>query len=117
MCGLCYQHSRFSREEATVPSSSVEGPAVLLRVLRESGPSTRQELTSSTGLTRAQVDQRLDTLRGLGLVGEHVVPNNTGGRRARAVVLQSHAGFVLTFCVGVTGLVVAAVNLDGNLID
>ena len=94
-----------------------QGPEALLRVLRTTGPATRQELMAGTGLTRAQIDQRLEALRELGLVEETVVALNTGGRRPRAITLRPRAGFVLTFCIGATGLVVAAVDLAGDLID
>ena len=93
------------------------GPGALLRVLRTAGPSTRQQLVTGTGLTRTQVDGRLESLRALGLVQEAVTPISTGGRRPRAVALNSRAGHVLTLCIGATGVLVASVDLAGDIID
>lgn len=106
------------RHEAVfVASAGPPGPDRVLRALRSGGPATRQDLMSRTGLTRAQVDQRLDALRALDLVEETVLAASTGGRPPRAVALCGRAGYVLTCCVGATGLVAATIDLAGTLLD
>ncbi|GAA3415978.1 ROK family protein [Streptosporangium vulgare] len=70
-----------------------------------------------TGLTRAQVDQRLEQLRQLDLVEDGSGSVVTGGRRARAIALRRRAGYVLSVALGASGVTVAAVDLSGAIID
>ncbi|MER5645867.1 ROK family protein [Streptosporangium sp. NPDC002524] len=89
----------------------------VVRALRGAGPLTRQDLMAHTGLTRAQVDQRLEQLRQLDLVEDGSGSVVTGGRRARAISLRRRAGYVLSVALGASGVTVAAVDLSGAIID
>lgn len=92
-----------------------EGIDLVLRTVRTRGPQTRQDLVAATGLSRSQIDQRLDQLRELGLIEEVEQTVVTGGRRARPIGLRRDSGHVLAISMGVTGVVVGAVGLDGRL--
>jgi glucokinase-like ROK family protein len=91
--------------------------AGVMRVLRSDGPVTRVGLGDRLNVTRAQVDQRLDQLRSLGLLEEVTTAKSTGGRRPRAFGLRARAGYLVSVALGVTGLSVATVDMTGTIVD
>lgn len=106
-----------SEREACMDTGPSDGLARIVRALRTTGPLTRQELMADTGFTRAQIDQRLEQLRDLGLLDESVALVNTGGRRPRALALRGSAGYVVAVHLGATQVTVGTVDLAGVILD
>jgi glucokinase-like ROK family protein len=77
---------------------------------------TRAEIVAATGLSRALVAQRLDTLARHGLVAEHGVGPSTGGRAPRRVRFNAGAGHGLVADLGATSIDVAVADLGGSIL-
>jgi glucokinase-like ROK family protein len=93
------------------------GLVEVLEYVRRHGSSTRAELVSATGLSRALVGQRLDALTGYGLLAEAGVGPSTGGRAPRRVRFRADAGHLLVADLGATSVDVAIADLAGGILD
>jgi len=100
-----------------VDQSDIAGISLMLRALRGGRFQTRQQLGELTLLSRSQINQRLGLLRAAGLIEELSTSESTGGRPARALSITRGRGYVLSAALGIEGLVIAAVDLSGDLID
>src|SRR5437899_1464534 len=97
------------------PLSRLTGnQARIAHTLRVLGPSTRAELISATGLSRATVSAVVGELTGSGLViepGGTAPAGPSGGRPAAVVQLDRSAGVVIGVDVGRSHLRVAIADL------
>ncbi|MEA2379981.1 MAG: hypothetical protein QOK00_2927 [Thermoleophilaceae bacterium] len=91
------------------------GPGAVLRLIREAGEITRNDLHARTGLGRSAVAQRVDALAALGLLttGEGA---STGGRPPTTLKFNPHAGLVLGADLGATHSRLALADLGGSLL-
>lgn len=90
--------------------------ALVLRLVRSGGASTRQEIETLSGLSRAVVADRIGSLLGRGLLEEGELRASTGGRSPRQVHFRSTAGYLLAGAVGTTTLGVGLTDLSGRLL-
>ena len=92
--------------------------AVVLDRVRRHGPSSRSQLVDSTGLTRSSIGGLVEELVSLELATEVIpAPDGSPGRPSPvAQVDTAHVG-VLAVDIGVDGVGVAVVALDGTVIQ
>jgi len=88
------------------------GLAAILDYVRTHGSSTRMELASATGMSRAVVVQRVGELVERGLLESGEIGASTGGRAPRTVRFRSDAGHLLVADLGATSVDVAVVDLS-----
>jgi predicted NBD/HSP70 family sugar kinase len=87
------------------------GAGAVLKVIRETGGTTRAELAEATGLSRSTVSDRLDALLESELVREAGAIPSDGGRPRSTVELNPSAGVLLVADVGATRTRVALLDL------
>lgn len=75
---------------------------------------TRAEITTATGLTRATVSQRVETLISSGLVRETDDGISSGGRRPMVLRFNENAGVFLAADLGATHCRLAVSDLSGR---
>jgi glucokinase-like ROK family protein len=92
------------------------GLAAILDYVRAHGSTTRMELASATGLSRAVVVQRVGELVERGLLESGEVGPSTGGRAPRTVRFRSDAGHLLVADLGATSIDVAVVDLSNDVL-
>lgn len=88
----------------------------MLRLVRSGAASTRQEIETLSGLSRAVVADRIGLLLSRGLLEEGELRASTGGRSPRQVHFRSTAGYLLAGAVGTTTLGVGLTDLSGRLL-
>lgn len=84
----------------------------LVDLLRHGGPTTRGELLDATGLSRATLGQRIDTLRALRLVREDHRRGSTGGRPAGLLEFDDQSRQVLVADLGASHAALAVTDLS-----
>jgi predicted NBD/HSP70 family sugar kinase len=90
--------------------------AHVLRLLREGTATTRPQLVERTGLSRAVILQRIETLMALGLVREDGRSASSGGRRATQLRFARDAGAILVADLGKTHARLALTDLGGGIL-
>ena len=92
--------------------------AAVLERLHLSGPQSRSELTSSTGLNRSTVADLIGELTALGLAEEGPAPATSGpGRPSPLVRARARGAAVLAVEVSVDSIAVATAGLGGVVYD
>lgn len=95
-------------------SANIESdtPGDLLHLIRSGQARTRGELGQMTGLARSTVTQRIDALKGVGLIVEldEAAPS-TGGRPPSLLGFNANAGLVLAADLGATHSRLSVSNL------
>lgn len=86
----------------------------MFALIRGGRARTRAELAEVTGLTRATVSQRVDSLVGAGWVHETNDGVSTGGRPPVVLAFNKDAGVVLAADLGVTHCRLAVADLSGT---
>lgn len=95
--------------------SAPVGLLPLLRLMRQERLLTKNEMVHRSGLSRSTVNQRIDTLMGLGLVvpaGEE----STRGRPAGSFAFNKAGGQLLVADIGATGVRVGLCDLSGDIV-
>lgn len=88
----------------------------LLDLIRATGGMSRQQLLASTGMSRATLYERLETLLRRNLVYEAESMEATGGRRSRKIRFDDRGRVVLAFALGQTHATVAVSDTNGTLL-
>ena len=99
-----------------LPDEVLDALDTVLDEIRLGRSSSRSELVTRTGLSRAIVAQRVGELIERGLVAEGDVGPSTGGRPPRQLTFRSDGGFVLVADLGATSIDVAVTTLDGRIL-
>ncbi|WP_336922141.1 ROK family transcriptional regulator [Aquipuribacter sp. SD81] len=99
-------------ETFTQPGSA----GAVLAVLRDGRARTRSELATLTGLSRATVRQRIDTLLARQLVTPAGDAASTGGRPPSQFAFNPSAGLVLGADIGATHALLAVTDLAGQVL-
>ncbi len=86
----------------------------LIRIVRDSGASTRAELVAATGWARSTVTRRIDALLDLGLLSAGGEAKSSGGRRPSLLQFNAKAGTILAADLGITHSRLAEVDLLGT---
>lgn len=96
--------------------ASVEGAGVLLGMIRRGRARTVTQLADAMGVARSTILQRLDHLQRLDLVRSEMRTEGARGRPAAVFGFVPRAGTVLAAHLGLTGVRVAATDLDGEVL-
>ncbi len=86
----------------------------LLELIRSTGGLSRQQLLSATGMSRATLYERLETLLRRGLVYEAESLGATGGRRSRKIRFDDRGRVILAFALGQTHATVSVTDTEGR---
>lgn len=86
----------------------------LLGIIRAAGGLSRQQLLAATGMSRATLYERLDTLIRRGYVYEAEPLEATGGRRSRKIRFDDRGRVVLALALGQTHATVAVADTAGH---
>ncbi|MEO5992805.1 MAG: ROK family protein, partial [Arthrobacter sp.] len=86
----------------------------LLDLIRAAGGMSRQQLLASTGMSRATLYERLETLLRRNLIYEAESMEATGGRRSRKIRFEDRGRVVLSFALGQTHATVAVSDTNGR---
>ncbi|MCB5280769.1 MULTISPECIES: ROK family protein [unclassified Arthrobacter] len=86
----------------------------LLDLIRATGGMSRQQLLASTGMSRATLYERLETLLRRNLIYEAESMEATGGRRSRKIRFEDRGRVVLSFALGQTHATVAVSDTNGR---
>jgi predicted NBD/HSP70 family sugar kinase len=86
----------------------------LLQLLRRQGPTTRRELLAATGLSRATLWQRIDSLRAHRLVREERGPDGSRGRPAGRLRFDESSRRILAADLGATHATLAVTDLSAR---
>lgn len=90
-------------------------PGQVLALIRAHGDVTRAELVDRTGLARATVGARLDTLQQAGLIAPAEVTSTSRGRPPSRFRFRREAGVLLIADSGATGVRLAVTDLAGTV--
>lgn len=88
----------------------------LLELIRATGGMSRQQLLASTGMSRATLYERLETLLRRQFIYEAESMEATGGRRSRKIRFDDRGRVVLTFAMGQTHATVAISDTNGQVL-
>jgi predicted NBD/HSP70 family sugar kinase len=88
----------------------------MLQLIREGDGTTRAELSALTGLARSTIAQRIEQLRGQGLLRELGESDSTGGRPPMMLAFNEDAGVTLAADLGATHSRLAVTNLGGTVL-
>lgn len=86
----------------------------LLDLIRATGGMSRQQLLASTGMSRATLYERLETLLRRNLIYEAESMEATGGRRSRKIRFEDRGRVVLAIALGQTHATVAVSDINGR---
>ncbi|MGP4033716.1 ROK family protein [Pseudarthrobacter sp. 1C304] len=86
----------------------------LLDLIRATGGMSRQQLLASTGMSRATLYERLETLLRRNLIYEAESMEATGGRRSRKIRFEDRGRVVLAIAMGQTHATVSVSDITGR---
>lgn len=86
----------------------------LLELIRSTGGLSRQQLLAATGMSRATLYERLETLVRRGYIYEAESLQATGGRRSRKIRFDDRGRVVLTITLGQTHATVSVTDTGGT---
>ncbi|MBG6184939.1 putative NBD/HSP70 family sugar kinase [Arthrobacter sp. CAN_A214] len=86
----------------------------LLELIRARGGLSRQQLLSATGMSRATLYERLDTLLRCGFIYEAEPLEATGGRRSRKIRFDDQGRVILALALGQTHATVTVTDTHGS---
>ncbi len=101
---------------APEPAALQGGAGVLFQLLRDGKARTRAELALTTGLARSTVASRIDALIESGWVGPAGEATSSGGRPPSRFAFNPSVRVVLAVDVGATHVIVAATDLNGQVL-
>lgn len=103
-----------SAERVPAKLSGAASHGHLLDLIRSTGGMSRQQLLASTGMSRATLYERLETLMRRKLIYEAESLEATGGRRSRKIRFDDRGRVVLAFALGQTHATVAVTDIAGR---
>lgn len=103
-----------SAERVPAKLSGAASHGHLLDLIRSTGGMSRQQLLASTGMSRATLYERLDTLMRRKFIYEAESLEATGGRRSRKIRFDDRGRVVLAFALGQTHATVAVTDIAGR---
>jgi glucokinase-like ROK family protein len=108
---------------ASKKKSFVKAPVLLsaaeaevMRALRRNGQTSRAEVTSITGWSRAKTSQEVNALVEKGYLVDAGEGISKGGRKPRLLRFNSHLGYVVGIDIGATSLEIAFADINGSIL-
>jgi glucokinase-like ROK family protein len=90
--------------------------AEVMRALRKNGQTSRAEVTSITGWSRAKTSQEVNALVEKGYLVDAGEGISKGGRKPRLLRFNSQLGYVVGIDIGATSLEVALADVNGSIL-
>lgn len=90
--------------------------AEIMRVLRKNGQTSRPEVSSVTGWSRAKTSQEINSLIEKGFLVETGKGLSKGGRKPRLLFLNDRLGYVVGVDIGATSLEIALADVNGSVL-
>jgi len=87
-----------------------------MRALRKNGQTSRAEVTSITGWSRAKTSQEVNALVEKGYLVDAGEGISKGGRKPRLLRFNSHLGYVVGIDIGATSLEIALADVNGSIL-
>jgi glucokinase-like ROK family protein len=91
--------------------------AEIMAPLKKNGQTTRSEIMTLTGWSKAKISQDVNALIRKGYLTEVGDGNSTGGRKPRMLRINNQLGYVVGIDIGATSLDIALANATGVIID
>ncbi len=88
-----------------------------MRVLRETGQTSRPEISRETGWSRAKTSQEVGSLVNKGILKDVGEGASNGGRKPRLLRLNNQLGYVFGVDIGATSLDIALADLNGHILQ
>jgi glucokinase-like ROK family protein len=108
------QNNKRSNLKTPVLLSSDE--AEVMRALRKNGQTSRPEIVSITGWSRAKASQEVNSLIEKGFLVETGKGLSKGGRKPRLLFLNQDLGYVIGVDIGATSLEIALADVNGSIL-
>jgi glucokinase-like ROK family protein len=90
--------------------------AEVMRALRKNGQTSRAEVTSITGWSRAKTSQEVNALVKKGYLVDAGEGISKGGRKPRLLRFNSQLGYVVGIDIGATSLEIALADVNGSIL-
>jgi glucokinase-like ROK family protein len=90
--------------------------AEVMRALRKNGQTSRAEVTSITGWSRAKTSQEVNALVEKGYLVDAGEGISKGGRKPRLLRFNSQLGYVIGIDIGATSLEIALADVNGSIL-
>ena len=90
--------------------------AEVMRALRKNGQTSRAEVTSITGWSRAKTSQEVNALVKKGYLVDAGEGISKGGRKPRLLRFNSQLGFVVGVDIGATSVEIALADVNGSIL-
>jgi glucokinase-like ROK family protein len=90
--------------------------AEVMRALRKNGQTSRAEVTSITGWSRAKTSQEVNALVEKGYLVDAGEGISKGGRKPRLLRFNSELGYVVGVDIGATSLEIALADVNGSIL-
>jgi glucokinase-like ROK family protein len=105
--------SELLKAPIVLPPSEAEA----MRVLRETGQTSRPDISRVTGWSRAKTSQEVVSLVNKGILKDVGEGASNGGRRPRLLRLNNQLGYVFGVDIGATSLDIALADLNGHILQ
>jgi glucokinase-like ROK family protein len=109
---------------ASAKKSFIKAPVLLsmaeaevMRALRKNGQTSRSEIASITGWSRAKTSQEVNALIEKGYLVDAGEGISKGGRKPRLLRFNSNLGYVIGIDIGATSLEIALADINGTIIN
>ncbi|MGD8402861.1 MAG: ROK family transcriptional regulator [Anaerolineales bacterium] len=109
---------------ASAKKSFIHAPVLLstaeaevMRALRKNGQTSRSEIASITGWSRAKTSQEVNALIEKGYLVDAGEGISKGGRKPRLLRFNSNLGYVIGIDIGATSLEIALADINGTIIN
>jgi glucokinase-like ROK family protein len=100
-----------------VQVEDVDSLSKVISTIRQTGPTTRPEVSRVTGLSRTLVTKHVGIALELGFLQQGELGISTGGRAPRLLRFNKDAGILLLAGLGATGMSVGKSDLQGSVSD
>jgi glucokinase-like ROK family protein len=100
----------------TAPVLLSTAEAEVMRAMRKNGQTSRTEITSITGWSRAKTSQEVNSLIEKGYLVDGGEGISKGGRKPRLLHFNSQLGYIVGIDIGATSLEIALADVNGSIL-
>jgi glucokinase-like ROK family protein len=105
-----------SKNFITAPVLLSSAEAEVMRAMRKNGQTSRTEITSITGWSRAKTSQEVNSLIEKGYLVDAGEGISKGGRKPRLLHFYSQLGYIVGIDIGATSLEIALADVNGSIL-